>query len=69
MKVKAVPAVAVAGALMLKVLAAAATTVTVALPLMDAVSVSVALTVCRPAVLRVAPPVKVCFPASPLVNA
>ena len=45
-------------------LAAAGLTATVAKPVMELAAVSVAVTVWLPAVFRVAPPAKVCAPAS-----
>ena len=59
------PAVMVEGeAVTVKVLAAAGLTVTDVLPVIELVTVSVAVTVWLPAVFRVTPPAKVCAPAS-----
>ena len=59
------PAVTVAGdAVTVKVLAAAGLTVTDVLPVIELVTVSVAVTDWLPAVFSVAPPEKVCAPAS-----
>ena len=61
------PVVAEAGAVTTRVLAAAGLTATVALPVIEEVTVSVAVTVWLPAVFRVRP-VKVCTPASAAVK-
>jgi hypothetical protein len=68
MKVKALPAVVLAGALTAKCVAAAGDTVTPALAVRAAFTVSVAVIVWAPAVTRVTPLVKVCAPVSPDVN-
>ena len=63
---KAVPDVTLDGPLMTSTLAAAGATVTYTLPVIAPVTMSVAVTNCRPARLSVT--VKVCTPWSALVN-
>ncbi len=62
---KAVPAVAFAGAVTLKWSAPAAPTLIVAVPVADVWTVSFTVTVGVPAVLSVTPFVNVCEPLSP----
>jgi hypothetical protein len=65
-KSKAVPAVAEAGAVKLKLAATLGFTAMLPLvPVTEEVTVSVAVTVWVPAVSRVTPAVKVCLPLSP----